>query len=99
MATKPKRARSKIATPNKERIRGDVIRIIAAFGKRDSAAITGAEELVKDLRIMDESMPFLRSSLLGYMKHFNDSALLKVSELRKPKQTVNGVVDIVKQRI
>lgn len=69
--------------PTNEQIRGSGIRIIAAFAKRDPAAINGAEELVKDLRIPDSSMPFLRNSLLGYMQHFNPKAKLRVSELRK----------------
>jgi len=85
--------------PSNEQIRGSVIRIIAAFAKRDPAAITGTEELIKDLRIPDASMPFLRGSILGYMQHFNSKAKLGTPELRKPKQTVNGVVDMAQQRI
>jgi hypothetical protein len=85
--------------PTNEQIRGSVVRIIAAFAKRDSAAIVGTEELASDLRIPDSSMPFLRNSLLGYMQHFNPEASLTVSELRKPKQTVNVIVVIAQQRI
>lgn len=87
------------ARPTNEQIRGSGIRIIAAFAKRDSAAINGTEELLKDLRIPDASMPFLRNSLLGYMQHFTPSAKLRVPELRKPKQTVDGVVALLQERI
>ncbi len=85
--------------PSNEQIRGSVIRITAAFAKRDAAAITGTEELVKDLKIPDASLPFHRNSLLGFMQHFNEAARLRVAELRKPKQTVNGVVDIAIKEI
>lgn len=90
---------SNATRPTNEQIRGSGIRIIAAFAKRDPAAIAGTEELVQDLRIPDSSMPFLRNSLLGYMQHFNSLAKLTVAELRQPKQTVNGVVTILQARI
>jgi len=90
--------RAKIARPTREDIRGSVIRIIAAFAKRDPAALTGEEELAK-LGIPDSNMPFLRNSLLGYMQHFNEKSRLRVTQLRKAKQTINGVVEIVQKEI
>jgi hypothetical protein len=85
--------------PTNEQIRGSVVRIIAAFASRDPAALSGAEELAKDLRIPDASMPFLRGSILNYMQNFNPKAKLGTPELRKPKQTVDGVVLLAQQRI
>lgn len=85
--------------PTDEGIRGATIRIIASFAQRDPAALTGAEELVRDLHIPDVSLPFLRNSLLGLMNHFNPDGRLRVADLRRPHQTVNGVVEIVQREI
>ena len=94
MPRKRSRAKRSVTLPTREEIRGNTIRIIAACAKRDPAALTGEEELAK-LGIPDSNMPFLRNTLLGYMQFFNEKCRLRVTQLRKPKQTINGVVLIV----
>ena len=90
----PRKKGRKVTLPTREEIRGSTIRIIASCAKRDPAAVTGEEELVK-FGIPDVEMPHLRNSLLGYMQFFNDKSRLRVTQLRKAKQTINGVVVIV----
>ena len=85
--------------PTQSQIHDAVVAIIASFAKRDPTTIKDTDELVKDLGIPDSSMPFLALALRGYIKHFRPDRSIGVSEIRKPKQTVGGVVTIVQDRI
>src|SRR5437016_4243519 len=85
--------------PSKNDIRIAVVATIASFAKRDPDLIKDTDELVKDLRIPDSSMPFLTLSLRGYIKHFRPDRTIGVAEVRKSKQTVGVVVATVQDRI
>jgi hypothetical protein len=96
MATKPM---ANATPPTDAQIHDAVVGIIAGFAKKNPAQINDADELSADLRIPDESMPFLAMALRAYVKHFRPDRTIAVADVRKPKQTVKGIADVVRTRI
>jgi hypothetical protein len=95
MATKMANA----TLPTDTQIHDAVVGIIAGFAKKDTSKINDGDELTTDLRIPDESMGFLTLSLRAYIKHFRKDRTIGVAEVRKPKQTVAGIITIVTSRL
>ncbi len=85
--------------PTDTQIHDAVVGIVAGFAKKNPSQINDSDELSADLRIPDESMPFLAMALRAYVKHFRPDQTVTVAEVRKPKQTVGGVVDLVRKKI
>jgi len=95
----PSKTFANTTPPSKNDIRIAVVAMIASFAKRDPDKVKDSDELVKDLRIPDSSLPFLTLSLRGYIKHFRPDRSIGIGEVRKPKQTVGVVVTTVQDRI
>jgi len=87
------------APPTDAQIHDAVVGIIAGFAKKFPKDIKDLQELSGDLRIPDENMGFLAMALRAYVKHFRPDQTVTISEIRKPKQTVGGAVDVVRKRI
>ncbi len=85
--------------PTDAQIHEAVVGIIAGFAKKKPSQINDTDELSADLRIPDESMPFLAMALRAYIKYFRPDQTITVAEVRKSKQTVKGINDIVRTRI
>jgi hypothetical protein len=85
--------------PTDAQIHDAVVGMIAGFAKKFPAQIKDTDELSADLRIPDESLPFLAMALRAYVKHFRPDQTVTIGEIRKPKQTVKGANDIVVKRI
>jgi len=85
--------------PTDAQIHEAIVGIIAGFAKKKPSQVNDTDELSVDLRIPDESMVFLALALRAYIKHFRPDQTIKVVEVRKAKQTVGGINDIVRMRI
>ena len=86
--------------PSKDDVRQTVRTFVAGFANLNVGGVALTMVLrTPPLRLDDNQLVFLATTLRGYVQNFNPAGTVKAADTRKDGQTVQGLGDLVFERI